>query len=328
MTHVNRPSPAVALRLLLSAVCVLAASCRAEAPAEVQRLKNEALTILKANADKHVAPEEFAACLLKLEKAKALLAAAGDAESMLAQEIDASLALARRSSTPQVAAALEKLRNAGGAAPPPAKTAPPAPAAGKPPAEERPEGDALELLKEGDKLLAAKKYQEAIEPFAASLKLKDTVLAHKRLGKAHYCRAQQLSDELKPRTDAHQAKYKAVYQGAWRTTTTARFFDANDPKLKAWNATLEELRKENDVAQRHYQTAEQEFRAVLKLSPDQKDFDATGYVALCMSARPFFRLTGMQALQDFVKNYAPANDDERLLYEFCKTEIERLKKGG
>lgn len=197
----------------------------------------------------------------------------------------------------------------------------------KPAVEELPETLEMAGVKQGDVLVAAKNYEAAIGPYKESLKTKETLIAHKRLGKAYYFRAQQLAEALKPRFEAHFAQYGAVWQGAWRTTRVGRYFETRDPGLAAWNRQYEELRKESDVAQKHYQYAEQEFKAGLKLAPDGKDFDAAGYIGLCLCVRPFFRMTGQQVLREFLKNYTPANDDQRVLYEFCKTEIERISKG-
>ena len=399
-------------RLRRFAFCLLplalAGRCCAEPEAEAEQLKNEAVAILKANADKETAPEQYALCLLKLEKAKALAEGVGKNDSTLSQEITAILFWARRFSNVQVLAALDKLKGTEAPTPPAPKPPPPRKAlepqpqrnqaaapvppemakmntaaaafaeaqgfaaaragddyavamrwflmanqypgtgyalkalemarqarqrfAGKTVDEELPDGEEMRPAKEAETFVAAGQYEQAIPLYRVSLKKKETVIVHKRLGKAYYTQAQQLMELLKPRLDAHFARYAAVWQGAWRTVGAGMFahraFEPNDPALAAWNRQYEQLRKESDVAQRGYQEAEQEFRLALKLAPDQKDFDAAGYVGLCQSVRPFFRLTGMQTLRDFVKNYTPVNDNQRLLYEFCKTEIDRLYKGG
>ena len=391
--------------LPLCALLLLAGSARcADAASEARTLKDEALAILKANTEKEATPEEYAACLFKLERAQAILDFAGEHDSALAQEVGAALFWARRFSNTKVLAALDKMKTgdttvpalkpaqpakspapvtpqpAGGAAPEPPdmaklrmgqqayamaeRFARQHPAddytvalrwfqmasqnpgtdfalkaleqareawqrfAGKGRAEELPDTPEMALVKQGDELVAKKLYEPAFEMYKSSLKKNETAIAHKRLGKAYYFRAQQLAEELKPRLDAHFATYNTAYQHAWRTGPSGRFFDPLDPGLAAWNRKLDQLRKEGDVAQKQYQAAEQEFRAVLKLSPEQKDFDAAGYLGLSLSVRPFFRMTGLQVLRDFVRNYTPVNDGQRLLYEFCRTEIERLNKGG
>jgi len=201
--------------------------------------------------------------------------------------------------------------------------------AGKDQKEDLPDVAGMDLVKDGDERLAAGKYEPALELYRSSLKQNDTIITHKRLGKACYLYAQHITEQLKPRLDAHLAKYNAAWQAAWHATRMgARVFDPNDPHLQAWNRQLDQLRKEGDVAQKQYLAAELEFRAVLKLLPEQREFDSAGYVGLCQSVRPFSKLTGQRTLEEFVKSYTPGNDDQRLLYEFCRAEIERLKKGG
>lgn len=385
----------------------LAGRCCADPESEAEQLKNQAVAILKANADKETAPEQYAVCLFKLEKAKALAESVGKSDSTLGQEISAILFWARRFSNVLVLAALDKLKSteppipALPPPPPPAKTPPgpqpqPQPGQGSAPVppemsrmntaakafaeaekfaaarakddyavamrwflmanqypgtgyalkaldlarrarqrfagkaveEELPDGKEMEPAKEADTFASTRDYEQAIPLYKVSLKRKETVIVHKRLGQAYYAQAQQLMEVLKPRLEAHLARYSAAWLGAWHNRGGTKFFESNDPGLANWNRQNEQLRKESDEAQRGYQEAEQEFRLALKLSPGQQDFDAAGYVGLCQGVRPFFRMTGLQTLRDFLKNYTPLNDNQRLMYEFCKTEVDRLYKGG
>ena len=192
-------------------------------------------------------------------------------------------------------------------------------------AEVMPETPEMALVKAADELVAEKKYEQAIDAYKKSLAMKETVIGHRHLAAACFKFAQLKSDEIKPKMEAHYAKYTQVYNGAWRTTNFGRVFDRNDPNLAHWQRELDDLRKESDVAQKNYQTAEQDFKAILKLSPEQKDFEAAGYLGLCQSVRPLLKGQGRQTLETFVKTYTPSTDAERALYEFCKTEIVRLK---
>src|SRR5579862_3796710 len=111
---------------------------------EAEQLKDDALEILKANANRQATSEQYATCIYKLEKAQAILEAVHDNDSALAQEVSSSLFWARKFSDVRVMAALDKLHAANGnpatttvvkkpdttAAKPPPK---PAPASEEPP---------------------------------------------------------------------------------------------------------------------------------------------------------------------------------------------------
>ena len=388
-------------RILCCMLCIL--SFNGFADSDAATLKEEALQILKENSKKSVAPEEYASCLLKLEKAMSILDKAGDTDSPLAQEVSSSLFWARKFSNSQVIKALEKLKASDGTPLASSKvqtplsksvTKPNDPASIEPPEliaaraaqkafdaaetfvnshkdddyavslrwfqmanqypgtdsglkalerarqaqlrfaakngaaakEEMPDTPEMELVKSGDELAAAQKFEASFDLYKKSLKMKESIIAHRRFANASFKRAQQINDEVKPKFEAHYAKYAQAYQGAWRTTSFGRRFEPDDAGLKAWQRQLADLKKESDVAQRYYQQAEQENKAILRMSPEQKDFEAAGYLGLCQSVRPFFKGTGRQTLMEFVKSYTPENDAERSLYEFCKTEIERLTK--
>jgi hypothetical protein len=393
--------------LILIIAAVLSLKAAADASGDAQTLKDEALTILKANATKEATPEEYATCIFKLERAQALLEGAGESDSALAQEVSSSLFWARRFSNLKIIAALEVLR---GSQPPVPKTkaparpaapvTPPAAAANKPAQNETPEmirtraaeaaysaaekfagshsGDqyvvaltwfkmagefpgtdaalkALELarqaqlrftgkkaaieeelpdgadtalIKQADAMVKAEKFEASFTLYEQAIKLKDTLVAHRRKANAHYQRAQQVREELKPKFAAHNAAYQAAYQSSWVTTRAGKFFEPNSAAMNKWKAELAVLQKEGDVANKNFEAAEHEFAKVLKLAPENKDFEAAGYMGICIGVRPFFRSKGITTIEDFIKNYTPADDVQRSLYEFCKTEMDRLRKGG
>src|SRR5688500_3725941 len=101
--------------ILLSLLCL---SVIADPQSDAQQLKDEALQILKASSTKKATPEEYASCILKLEKAMDILEKAKDTDSPLAQEVNASLFWARRFSDIHVISALDKMKKDGGGAAP------------------------------------------------------------------------------------------------------------------------------------------------------------------------------------------------------------------
>jgi tetratricopeptide (TPR) repeat protein len=129
----------------------------ADTAADVQKLKDEALEILKANAARQATAEQYATCIFKLEQAQGMLEKAGDSSSTLAQGVSSTLFWARRFSNVQVLAALDKLH--GGKAPPP-----PPPAKKAEPAKPAGEGDAPAELP--SVLVEARKAFAAAEGFA------------------------------------------------------------------------------------------------------------------------------------------------------------------
>ena len=393
-----RTKLAVVFTLLLA--CTLAQAD----PEDPATLKDEALQILKANATKEATPEEYASCIFKLERAQALLEAAGDNDSALAQEVGTSLFWARRFSNVKVLSALDALKGKQPAPPPAAKkppakmvTAPPKKVEGETPemakaresdaafsaaqgyaashsgddyavalawfrmASEHPGTDAalkaldlareaqtrfagkkgvateevlpdspeMALVKQADDKVKQKDYEAAFPLFDQALKEKDSQIAHRHKANAHYLRAQQLREELKPRFAANREAYKNAYAASWVINRGGqKFYNPDSPAMAAWNRDLKTLQKEGDVANKNFEAAEHEFAKALKLAPEGKDFESAGYMGLCIGVRPFFRDKGVRTLDSFIKDYTPANDVQRSLYEFCKTEIERLKKGG
>jgi len=194
--------------------------------------------------------------------------------------------------------------------------------------EELPDSPEANLIREADALVKTKNYEAAFPLYEQSIKLKDTLIAHRRKAAAHYQRAQQIREELKPKFAAHNLTYQTAYQNSWITNRSGKFFEPNSIAMVNWKRELAALQKQGDVANKNFEAAEHEFAKVLKLAPNGKDFEAAGYMGICIGVRPFFRSKGISTIDAFIKNYTPADDVQRSLYEFCKTEMESLRKGG
>jgi tetratricopeptide (TPR) repeat protein len=393
-------------QLIAFAVAVLAAGLVfADAQSDAQKLKDEALDVLKANSARQASVEQYAGCIFKLEQAQAILEKAGDTNSALVQEVSSSLFWARRFSNIQVLAALDKLHGGKATPPPPPKKVEPPKSADNPdepppllaeakkaftaaqgyadahksddyavalrwfqmaaenpgtdyalkalelaraaqsrfaaktktgvPEEALPDTPEMKLVKEGDALAEEGKYEESVALYLASLKAKDSLVAHRRLGHAYYMRAQHLKDELLPKFEAAEAERRAAFKEAYITVrmlggSTRRRFNPNYPPLVEAQRQEAELGRQAQVSISYYDKAQDEFKAVLRLAPGQKDLDAAGHQALCLTVKGDMnaRARGKMMLLAFLADYTPANDLERSLYEFCKTELDRLKKGG
>ena len=389
---------------ILFILLLLSASVLADPQGDAQQLKDDALSILKANTAKKATPDEYATCILKLEKAVAILEKAKDTDSGLAQECNASLFWARKFSDINVLNALDKLRKeqgGGTAAPqrPMMTTAAPAvkPKQGEtaeqvasreaskayneaetfagshstdqyaialrwfqmanlhpgtdsaikaleharmaqarfavtqnvaaPVEEQLADTPEFVLVKEADKQVAAGKYETSFALYKSSLQTKETAIAHRRLANAYFKHAQQMKDELKPKMDQNTQDYTTAFNNSWANNKGIRTFNPDSNHLKKWKYENDELRKQSDQASKYYEFAEGDFRAILKLAPGNKDFESAGYIGLCQGMRQFSKMKGLGTLREFVKDYSPENDSERTLYEFCKTEIDRLRSG-
>jgi hypothetical protein len=162
--------------------------------------------------------------------------------------------------------------------------------------------------------------------------VKPTATANRKLGHAYFKRAQQIKEELMPKFDPAREAIIAASKNAWvevRTMRgTFRRFNAHDPAyVDAWRK-YNDLVKQANVAFDYYTKAKTAFQAVLKLSPKEKDLDAAGHIGLCLSVKPdpYLRPEAKKWMRDFLKDYKPANFLERSVYEYCKTEYERICK--
>jgi hypothetical protein len=406
-----RRSIATVATVLLAAVFA-APRAFADPSSDAQQLKDEAMEILKSNSNKQGAPEQYATCILKLEKAQAILEKAGDNDSGLAQEVSSSLFWARRFSDVNVIKALDKLRGAGGLAaaePTPAKKEPPKPAEAKPedpeappaptaelstaekafqtaekysrdksgddyavalrwfqmasehpgtdfamkaldlaraaqarfaskvappkPVETLDDSPEMQLVKEGDKLAAQGKFDEAVPQYKSSLNKKETLIGHRQLARAYYGRGQQIRDEVMPKLVVAEKEVIKMWNEAYETRRlrgggTYKRFNPRHKGFIAARAKWDGLMKERAIFLTYFTNAESEYKAVLRLAPQKTDFEAAAHIGLCLCANHDInaRLRARQYLQSFLADYVPANDTERTLYEFCKTEMLRTVK--
>jgi tetratricopeptide (TPR) repeat protein len=382
----------------------------ADGNSDAQKLKDEALDILKANATKQASAAQYALCIFKLEQAQSILDKSGDHDSNLAQEINTSLFWARKFSNTQVISELEKLRGGSPEPQPVKKIEPPKPppptgvvdkdhppesspaiaeakkafeaaekfaqahanddyavalswfkmasehsgtdyalkamslaraaqerfAAGSGPQtltkELSPDSPEMKLLAHGESLAKANKFEEAIADFRASLEKKETMIAHSKLGHACFDRGQQMKDDLLPKIEKADKDYREAWKNAQVVRRSGMFseriLDVNNPAYVAAKNKCDDLARQSYKAIEFYDKAEAEFKSVLRLAPDNKELDAAGHIGLCLAVHGDlnFRLRAVSVLTKFVADYAPTNDIERSVYEFCKTELARLKK--
>jgi hypothetical protein len=187
------------------------------------------------------------------------------------------------------------------------------------------EGPELKPIEEGDKLCDAGKLLLAIESYKASLRVKDNILAHRRLGHTYYKYAQQRKDEINKEFDDFVPQYKAAYDASWeKVGQHGKKFNELSPVWLAAKRKHSDIINEANGVLMIYASGQYEFEKILKLSPNNRDFDAAAYLGVSLSARIDSKMRATTHLKSFLKDYEPSDDIERFIYEYCKTELQRI----
>lgn len=191
--------------------------------------------------------------------------------------------------------------------------------------EELPDTPEMKPVREGDELALAGDFEKAIGKYKDSLKLKNTAVAQRRLGHTCFLRAQQIKDEVLPKWQDLQPKYAEAHKNAWQQVGNVKQFRDDYPPYAAARREYVKLEQQVGRAFNYYQEGRWAFESVLKSAPDGKDLVAAAHVALCFVAIPKERRQAVAKLSAFVKGYEPKNDAERMLYAYCKIEMENLQ---
>lgn len=187
------------------------------------------------------------------------------------------------------------------------------------------DGPEMKAIKDGDKFAEAGKFLQATEAYKRSLLAKDTIAAHRKLGHAYYQYAQQRKDEVNKEFEDFVPQYKAAYDASWEKV--GQHGKQFNPLTPAWLAAK---RKHSDIMNEAqqvlsiYASGQWEFEKILKIAPNNKDFDAAAYLGISLSARPDSKSRAQAHLKAFLKDYEPADDIERFIFEYCKTELDRI----
>jgi tetratricopeptide (TPR) repeat protein len=196
-----------------------------------------------------------------------------------------------------------------------------------------PDTPEMKPVLEGDREVAEKRYTQAIGLYQASLKIKETAVAHRKLGQAYYADAQVVKQAVIDKCTAVYPEWKAARDKAYIMRQTLgggqrRVFNPNDPAYVEASRKYRAAFAEGDKAFELFDKAQIEFKAVLKLAPNGKDLISAGTIGICLSQKPepLLRAHARTYIAGFLKDYSPANDDERTVYEYCKTELERISK--
>ena len=190
------------------------------------------------------------------------------------------------------------------------------------------DGPEAKGLAEGDTFCQQGKFEEAIAAYKQSLKLKETAAGHRKLGHAYYQRAQQRKDEVNKELEEFVPKFKEAYDSSWymegSSKSSHKKFNALSPQWLAAKRRHGEIMAEAEHVWTIYVYGQWEFEKVLKLSPNNRDFDAAAYEGISLSVRGEDQGKAKAYLTKFLKEYEPTNDMERFVYEYAKTELDRL----
>ncbi len=191
--------------------------------------------------------------------------------------------------------------------------------------EALPDTAEMKPVREGDALVLAGDFEKAISAYKNALKLKNTAVAQRRLGHTCFLRAQEIKDELFPKWMELRPKYLEAYQAAWQQVGNIKQFRDDYAPYTAARKEYLKLQQQLNRAFSYYQQGRWAFESVLKSAADGKDLDAAAHVALCFVAIPSERRQASAKLSAFIKGYEPKNDAERMLYAYCKIEMENLQ---
>jgi len=191
--------------------------------------------------------------------------------------------------------------------------------------EELPDTPEMAHVRDADKLVEAGELEKAIMKYSQSLRMKNTVVAQRRLGHTYFLRAQQIKDEILPQWKELQPKYVQAWKDAWIVRSGMRQFRNDYGPYVVARKQFVKLKDQLDRAFSYYQKGRWSFESVLKQSPERKDLDAAAHVALCFVAIPKERRQAKTKLSSFLRAYKPKNDAERMLYAYCQIELENIQ---
>ena len=171
-------------------------------------------------------------------------------------------------------------------------------------------------LAEGDALFRDKKFDEALAKFEEAKKQTDSIQASRRIGHAHLEIGYKSRDEyaaqyLPVLKQYNEALRKGDRAGAARLTQKAK-------------EIVDRLRPLEQKALKSYDMAQKAFQHGLDLAKGT-DLECEGQIAMIYYARgKNVRMEAKTRLANALTKYQPMNDQERTVYEFCKSLFKSL----
>ena len=210
----------------------------------------------------------------------------------------------------------------------------------KTPEPEVPDTPGNRLLKQANQLVADGKYEQSFPVYERAIQLANTMSANRELGHAYFKYAQFLKDKLTGEMEAADEAYKKARReardqappddGGRRGRRLRRLDALGYPPLAEAKRKVDAVKEKMSEAEKYYDKAWEQFKKALDRAPGKRDLDSAAHSALCLSlkADPNVKDSARIALAQFLKDYKPANDVERTLYEFCRSESQRLSPAG
>ena len=173
------------------------------------------------------------------------------------------------------------------------------------------------LVAEGDALLREGRFDEAAAKYADSVKIKETAAARRGIGHVLFERGKAMRDDYASR---YYALY-AQYLGARRAGDRLGMKRASD--------AVSGLKSLADRALAKFDEARREFDKALKLAGG-KDLDSEVHAALthCFHTDAANRAEAKKKLRTAIDKYKAADDEQRILLEYARTELARLERAA
>jgi tetratricopeptide (TPR) repeat protein len=172
------------------------------------------------------------------------------------------------------------------------------------------------LLADGDALLNAKKFEEALAKYEEAKKLKDSAAASQRIGHAqagigHKCR------------DEYAAKYMPVL-GQYNEAVKKGDRAAVAALTQKAQEVVGQLKPLEQKALKSYDLAQAAFQHGLDLSGNFNLVCEAQIAILCFDRGKSSRSDCAKRLASLLPKYHPANDEERIVFEFSKSLFKNL----
>ena len=206
----------------------------------------------------------------------------------------------------------------------------------------------------GKSMVEAKNFDGAMAIYKDALRLNDKFELRRAYGEACYTSATEIQADVTPKLDAANKALADAQQQAYSTAATADSiqghvqtdanggqkavgaraprspnltrYDPNYPPLLQAQQDLDALHQKADKANSLLLEAAHQYKVALTKAPGSKDFDCTAHLALCAAANTKTKSQGKQLLTDFIKQNAPATEEEKKLFAACSKAFELLSK--
>jgi hypothetical protein len=210
----------------------------------------------------------------------------------------------------------------------------------KTPEPELPDTPGNRLLRQAHQLVAEGKYEPSFPLYERAIQLSNTMSNNRELGHAYLKYAQSLKDKLAGEMEAAEEEFRKARReardqgppddGGRRPRRPRRQPPSNYPPLAEARRKVDAVKEKMSEAEKYYDKAWEQFKKALDRASGKRDLDSAAHSALCLSlkADPNVKDSARIALAQFLKDYKPANDVERTLYEFCRSESQRLSPVG